>query len=107
MSYTVKVKEEYREKLSSITHIDGTARLQTVTSFTNGLLYAILSHIDGVLLNTSFNVNGKPILNTFEDAKNILDNTDLDCICYLDDEGRLWRTLLDEDSTDNGSTFRN
>lgn len=107
MSYTVEVKEEYREELSSITHVDGTARLQTVTSFTNGLLYAILTLMNGVLLNTSFNVNRKPILNTLEDAKNILDNTDLDCICYLDDEGRLWRTTLNEDSIDNRSTFRN
>jgi len=106
MSYTVDVKEEYREELEPITHADGTARLQTVTRFTNGLLYAILTGMDGILLNTSFNVQGKPILNTLKDAKTILDKTRLDYVIYLDDNNVLWRTQRHENSIDHGSTLR-
>ena len=85
MTFCPKVKEEYRETLESITHIDGTARIQTVTSLQNPFLYELLSMVEektgiGILLNTSFNIAGKPILNTYRDAIWILNNTDLDSI---------------------------
>jgi carbamoyltransferase len=83
MSFAPIVKEEYREKLPAITHIDNTARVQTVTFQQNPFLYELLSEMDkvtgiGVLLNTSFNVNGKPILTTVKDVFTILKNTQLD-----------------------------
>jgi carbamoyltransferase len=83
MSFAPLVKEEYRSKLPAITHIDNTARLQTVTKEQNPLLYELLTEMDkatgiGVLLNTSFNVNGRPILTTIKDIFTILKKTQLD-----------------------------
>jgi len=85
MSFCPKVREEWREKLASVTHVDNTARVQTVTYEQNEWLYNLLIEFEklsgvGVLLNTSFNVNGKPILSTYLDAFNIFDNTQLDCL---------------------------
>ena len=85
MSFCPKVKEEWREKLPSITHVDGTARVQTVTKEQNPWLYNLLTLFHdktgiGVLLNTSFNLNGKPILSTVADAFEILTNSQLDSL---------------------------
>lgn len=89
MTFCPKVKEEWREKLPAITHVDGTARVQTVTKEQNEWLYNLLTDFDketgiGVLLNTSFNVNGKPILSTYKDAFEIYDKTQLDCLLLED-----------------------
>jgi carbamoyltransferase len=83
MSFCPKVKEEWRERLPAITHVDNTARVQTVTREQNEWLYDLLTNFKektgiGVLLNTSFNVNGKPILSTYKDAFHIYDTTDID-----------------------------
>jgi carbamoyltransferase len=88
MNFCPKVKEEYKDKLPSITHIDGTARVQTVTREQNELMYDLLTKFKektgvGVLVNTSFNVDGKPILSTYRDAFKIFDETQLDRL-YLD-----------------------
>mgnify|MGYP001546539571 CR=1 FL=1 len=53
--------------IPAVTHVDGTCRLQTVTKDSNKLLYEILGHIP-VLINTSLNIQGKPIANTYHDA---------------------------------------
>jgi len=83
MSFCPKVKSKWKNKLSAITHIDGTARVQTVTREQNKILYDLLTKFKektgvGVLLNTSFNVDGKPILSTVKDAFYIFQNTELD-----------------------------
>lgn len=83
MSYAPKVKEEYKDKLPSITHNDGTARLQTVTKSQHELFYDIITSMKNknkipVILNTSFNIKGKPILTKLEDAFHVLANTELD-----------------------------
>ena len=85
MSYYAKVRPEYKDQLVSITHVDGTARLQTVTRDQNAFIYDLLTEFKkqsgiGVLLNTSFNVNGKPLINTYKDAIYMLDNSGLDNI---------------------------
>lgn len=85
MSFCPKVREEWRDKLAAITHIDATARVQTVTKEQNEWLYNLLTEFEkatgvGVLLNTSFNVNGKPILSTYADAFKIYNETKLDCL---------------------------
>jgi len=82
MSFCPIVREEWREKLSAITHIDGTARIQTVTIEQNEFLYNLLTIFSektgvGVLLNTSFNVDGKPILSTIEDAFKIFKDSEM------------------------------
>ena len=83
MSFCPKVKEEWREKLTAITHVDGTARVQTVTREDNEWLYDLLTKMHektgvGVLLNTSFNVDGSPILSTIKEAFKILESTQMD-----------------------------
>jgi len=67
------VRPAYRDKLPSVTHVDGTARVQTVTRATNERFYDILKAFGEksgmpVLLNTSFNVKGQPIVCTPEEA---------------------------------------
>lgn len=89
MTFCPKVREEYKELLSSVTHIDGTARVQTVTREQNQFLYDLLTWIDykkghAVLLNTSFNIAGKPILNTYKDAFWMLDNKNISGIILED-----------------------
>ena len=83
MTHNSIVKEKYKSKIPAITHIDGTARLQTVTKCQNELIYTLLSKLENrghipVLLNTSFNIQGNPILNRYADAILIRDTTGLD-----------------------------
>jgi carbamoyltransferase len=89
MGFCPKVKEEWRETLVSITHIDGTARVQTVTKEQNEFLYNLLTEFEkkkgvGVLLNTSFNVDGRPILSTIKDALQVFNSTQMDCLLIED-----------------------
>ena len=89
MQYVVDVKPEYRDKLPAITHVDGTARLQVVEEKNNKVFYDLLKSHGGVLLNTSFNLAGKPILNTYADAVHMWRNTDMDGLVIVDDEGEI------------------
>ena len=71
MTTVADVKPEAREKLEAVTHVDGTARLQTVSSETlAGRLIARVATETGVpvLLNTSLNGQGEPIVATEADA---------------------------------------
>lgn len=91
MVFVANVKEEWREKLPAITHEDYTARLQTVTKSQNTLIYDLITEFKkhtgyGVILNTSFNVDGKPILTRLSDAFKILRDTQLDAVYF---EGKL------------------
>ena len=83
MTHNAIVKDGFEEELGAIIHIDGTARLQTVTEEQNEFMYKILIKLKElgyppVILNTSFNIQGKPILNRYEDALWMRDNTGLD-----------------------------
>jgi predicted NodU family carbamoyl transferase len=83
MTFCPKVKKKWRDKLASITHVDNTARVQTVTREQNKWLYDLITEFEketgvGVVLNTSFNVDGKPILSTVKDAFTILETTQMD-----------------------------
>lgn len=85
MSFAPLVKEQYRELLPAITHVDGTARVQTVTKEQNKLMYYLLTELDrrtgvGVLINTSFNLDGRPLLSSVEEAFYMLENTGIDCL---------------------------
>ncbi len=73
------------EKIPAVTHIDGTARLQTVSKDTNPLYYDLIHEfykITGVpvLINTSMNVRGEPIVNTPEQAFEMILKTDMDVL---------------------------
>ncbi len=76
-------------KLPSITHADNTARLQTVTKESHAGFYELLTEFGkiletNVLLNTSFNIRGYPILSSIEDALYALNNTEMDYVVIED-----------------------
>lgn len=73
MAFVVNVKEEYRELLGAITHVDGTARIQTVSRRDNERFWTLIRAFGErtgvpVVLNTSFNNYAEPIVNTPRDA---------------------------------------
>jgi len=73
------------KEIPAVTHVDGTGRLQTVSKNTNSLYYDLISEfkkITGVpvIINTSMNVMGEPIVNTPEQAYQMIVKTDMDCI---------------------------
>jgi len=73
MITTVNVRQEHRRRLPAITHVDGSARVQTVSASDNREFHALLEAVGKttgreMLLNTSFNVKGQPIVNTPREA---------------------------------------
>ena len=73
MIFTVPVREQHREELPAITHVDGSARVQTVSRTDNGDFHTLLRAVGRatgreMVLNTSFNVKGQPIVNTPREA---------------------------------------
>jgi len=86
--YNTPLKERLsvpRSQLSAITHLDYSARIQTVTAESNPLYYKLLQNVKketgfGVLVNTSFNVRGEPLVCTPEDAYRCFMNTEMDVL---------------------------
>ena len=82
-----------RSKIPAVTHVDYSARIQTVNKKTNEKYFRLIEKFKAktncpVLVNTSFNVRGEPIVNTPLDAFNCFMGTNLDKLvignCYLD-----------------------
>ena len=83
MLIVAKVKKP--EIIPAVTHVDGTSRLQTVSNDANPLYYDLINEfykITGVpvIINTSMNVMGEPIVNTPEQAFQMIVKTDMDCL---------------------------
>lgn len=83
MLYVVDVKDDAKEKLPAITHVDGSARLQTVRADTSPLYYRLIEKFGEatgvpVILNTSFNLRGEPIVTSPADALKTFYNSGLD-----------------------------
>ncbi len=81
MLLVAKVKKP--DIIPAVTHVDGTGRLQTVSKNTNPLYYDLINEfykLTGVpvVINTSMNVRGEPIVNTPEHAHNMLLKTEMD-----------------------------
>ena len=75
--------KQVRSTLPAVTHVDYSARIQTVTAEQNPLFYRLISRFAevtgcGVLVNTSFNVRGEPIVCSPEDAWRCFMNTEMD-----------------------------
>ena len=71
------------EKIPAVTHVDGTSRLQTVSKYTNPLFYDLINEfykITGVpvVVNTSMNVMGEPIVTTSDEAFKMWARTEMD-----------------------------
>ena len=86
-----------RSEIPAVTHVDYSARVQTVHEDTNPRYYALLSAFERktgcpVLVNTSFNVRGEPIVCTPEDAFRCFMGSELDALaagnCYLRKESQ-------------------
>ena len=82
-----------RSVIPAVTHVDYSARIQTVDLNTNPKYYKLIKKFNEittcpVLVNTSFNVRGEPIVNTPKDAFQCFMGTELDKLvignCYLD-----------------------
>ena len=83
MLMVAKIKQP--EKIPAVTHVDGTGRLQSVSKDSNPLYYDLINEFYKitnvpVIINTSMNVMGEPIVNTPEQAYNMILKTDMDCI---------------------------
>ena len=81
MLFVAKVKKP--DKIPAVTHIDGTGRLQSVSKEVNPLYYDLINEFYKltdipVIINTSMNVMGEPIVNTPEHAYNMILKTDMD-----------------------------
>lgn len=81
MLMVAKVKKP--ENIPAVTHVDGTGRLQTVSKDSNPLYYELINQfykVTGipVIINTSMNVMGEPIVNTPEQAYSMIIKTDMD-----------------------------
>lgn len=83
MNQVVKVKPEYREILKAVTHVDGTARVQTV--YKDMYIHDLLREYEKItgfpiLLNTSFNIKDKTMVLTPNDAVETFYDTDMDLL---------------------------
>ena len=87
MSYAIPVKEEKKKIIPSITHVDGTCRIQTLTIEQNENFYELIKLFYSktnvpILFNTSFNLGGEPLVETKEDALDTLKRSNIDYL-YL------------------------
>jgi carbamoyltransferase len=83
------VRSEWRGRIPAIVHVDGTARVQTVRQDQNARLHGLLKEFDAitgvpVLLNTSLNVRGEPIVETPSDAVACFLGTGIDYLALHD-----------------------
>jgi carbamoyltransferase len=88
MTACFPVKKEFADVISGIVHVDKTCRIQTVSK-NDGYIYKLLKNFKsisghGILLNTSFNLAGEPLVETPEDAFNTLHNSCLDYLWFVD-----------------------
>lgn len=89
MLYVVDVRDDKKDVLPAITHVDGTGRLQTVRSEQNPRYYKLIETFGQatgvpVILNTSFNLKGEPIVNTPREAFNTFSKSGMDALVLGD-----------------------
>lgn len=89
MERTLRFRHEAAERVPAVVHVDGTGRLQTVKRSWNPRFWALIEQfrrLTGVplVLNTSFNVMGKPIIHSVEDAVAVFMTTGLDVLVIED-----------------------
>jgi carbamoyltransferase len=93
MSYAVDVWEGMESRIPSVTHADNTCRVQTLKKEDNPHFYRLINEFYRktqipMLLNTSFNIAGHPLVETFEDAIYTLNNSELKYI-FIPEENRI------------------
>ena len=85
MQFVVPVREKEQATLPAITHVDGTGRLQTVFKSESPRYYKLIERFGQatgvpVILNTSFNLKGEPIVNTPANAFNTFSKSEMDAL---------------------------
>jgi carbamoyltransferase len=103
MTFTVCVQDDQRASIPAAVHIDGTARPQVVSETGNPLFWRLLMAFRrrtgiGVVVNTSFNIAGEPIVQTIEDAFHALLTAGLPVIVaghYVIRAKPAWQTQFD------------
>ena len=83
MEKVFDIKKEKQNEIPAVTHVDGTGRLQTVSKETNPLYYDLINKFYKitevpVIVNTSMNVMGEPIVTSPEEAFKMWARTDMD-----------------------------
>ncbi len=89
MERTLRFRAEMAARVPAVVHVDQTGRLQSVTRQRNERFHRLIEafhHLTGVplLLNTSFNVMGKPIMHSVEDAVSVFMTSGLDVLVIGD-----------------------
>ena len=82
MERVVSIRPEVRADIPAVTHVDGSGRIQTVNRSHNPDFHSLISAFEArtgipVVLNTSFNINGEPIVSSPDDALNTFFNSGL------------------------------
>ncbi len=103
------VRPEFRTKLPAVTHVDGTGRLQTVRRETDPLYHALIKAVGErtgipMVVNTSFNVRGEPLVCTPQDAYRCMMGTGIDCLVMED--FLIWRHENPGDRWDSEATAK-
>ena len=83
MLLIAQVKDGKKQEIPAVTHVNGTARLQTISREQNPMYYGLIKEFEKitgcpVIINTSFNVRGEPIVCNPEDAFNCFTKTEMD-----------------------------
>ena len=89
MLYVMPVRPDHHATLPATTHVDGTARVQTVFKESNPLYYGLIERFGQatgvpVVLNTSFNLRGEPIVTTPANAFSTFSRSEMDCLALGD-----------------------
>src|SRR4029079_11076889 len=89
MERALRFREEAKSRVPGVVHVDGTGRLQTVTRELNEPYYRLIREFHAItgiplVLNTSFNVMGKPIAHSVEDVLAVFYSTGLDAV-FIED----------------------
>ena len=95
MMYAVDIKEDKKDLIPAVLHVDDTCRIQTVGKEVNEHFYNLIEEfwkLTGIplLFNTSFNLAGDPLVETLDDAINVLNDSELE-YCYMPEYNRLIR----------------
>ncbi|HMR07072.1 MAG TPA: carbamoyltransferase C-terminal domain-containing protein, partial [Polyangiaceae bacterium] len=89
MERTLGFRPERRAEVPAVVHVDGTGRLQTVTKELSPRFHELITHFHSLtsvpmVLNTSFNVMGKPIVHSVEDAISVFFTSGIDALVIED-----------------------
>lgn len=98
------VRAAWRERLPAVTHVDGTGRLQTVRRGADPLYHALIQAVGRetgipMVVNTSFNIRGEPVVCTPEQAYRCMTGTGIDCLVMED--YLIWRHENPQDLWDS------